>query len=291
VIHLAAYYDFSGEPSPLYRELTVEGTRRLLRGVKDFECEQLLFSSSLLVMQPAEPGEVITESSPTRAEWAYPASKLEAEEVLRREHGALPVVILRIAGVYDDDGHSLPIGRQIHRIREKKLESFVFPGDATHGQPYVHLDDLAACVRLAVEKRKDLEPFEVFLIAEPDVMSQTELQEQIGLLVHGRAWPSVRIPRTVAKIGAWLKGKVKGEESTFIKPWMIDLADDHYPVAIEKARRVLDWRPSRRLRDTLPTIVGRMADDPKRWHEINDLPPPSDGREAVTDEARQTERT
>src|SRR5688500_10860824 len=31
VIHLAAYYDFTGEPSPLYDELTVEGTRRLLR--------------------------------------------------------------------------------------------------------------------------------------------------------------------------------------------------------------------------------------------------------------------
>ncbi|HAH46169.1 MAG TPA: NAD(P)-dependent oxidoreductase, partial [Planctomycetaceae bacterium] len=25
VIHLAAYYDFSGEPSPLYQDLTVEG--------------------------------------------------------------------------------------------------------------------------------------------------------------------------------------------------------------------------------------------------------------------------
>src|SRR5262245_32298808 len=30
VIHLAAFYDFSGEPNSLYRTLTVEGTRRLL---------------------------------------------------------------------------------------------------------------------------------------------------------------------------------------------------------------------------------------------------------------------
>ena len=28
VTHLAAYYDFSGDPSPLYEQLTVEGTRR-----------------------------------------------------------------------------------------------------------------------------------------------------------------------------------------------------------------------------------------------------------------------
>src|SRR5205823_664985 len=30
VIHLAAYYNFSGEPSPLYDEITVRGTGRLL---------------------------------------------------------------------------------------------------------------------------------------------------------------------------------------------------------------------------------------------------------------------
>src|SRR5207245_9929545 len=32
VIHLAAYYDFSGEPSPKYEDVTVRGTERLQRG-------------------------------------------------------------------------------------------------------------------------------------------------------------------------------------------------------------------------------------------------------------------
>src|SRR5688500_15587450 len=36
VIHLAAYYDFSGEPSPLYDQITVRGTERLLRGLREF---------------------------------------------------------------------------------------------------------------------------------------------------------------------------------------------------------------------------------------------------------------
>src|SRR5215207_9927123 len=64
VIHLAAYYDFSGEPSPLYESLTVEGTRRLLQQLQDFNVEQFVFSSSLLVMKPVEEGEKITEDSP-----------------------------------------------------------------------------------------------------------------------------------------------------------------------------------------------------------------------------------
>lgn len=69
-VHLAAHYDFSGEPSPLYRTLTVEGTRRLLRGLQDFDVEQFVFSSTHIVMKPAEEErEVITESSPTEPAW------------------------------------------------------------------------------------------------------------------------------------------------------------------------------------------------------------------------------
>src|ERR687891_116299 len=142
VIHLAAYYDFSGEPSPLYQTLTVEGTRRLLRELQKFQAEQFVFSSSLLVMKPVAEGEIITESSATEAEWDYPRSKLEAEKAIDEARGAIPCMILRIAGVYDEDCHSLPIAQQIRRIYEKQFESYFFPGDPQHGQPFVHLDDL-----------------------------------------------------------------------------------------------------------------------------------------------------
>ena len=64
VVHLAAYYDFKGEPSDLYEAVTVEGTRRLLRGLKDFRVEQFVFSSTMLVHAPTEPGRPITEDSP-----------------------------------------------------------------------------------------------------------------------------------------------------------------------------------------------------------------------------------
>src|SRR6266581_1772270 len=56
VVHLAAYYDFSGEPSPKYEEITVRGTERLLRGLRQFRVEQFVFSSTMLVHAPCEPG-------------------------------------------------------------------------------------------------------------------------------------------------------------------------------------------------------------------------------------------
>jgi len=164
VIHLAAYYDFSGEPSPLYQELTVEGTRRLLRGLQAFDVEQFVFSSSLLVMRPAREGMALTEASPTQAEWDYPKSKLATESVIAYERGKIPALILRIAGVYDEDCHSIPIAQQIKRIYEKQMESYFFPGKTGHGQSFVHLGDLVDCLLRAVERRKQLEPHELLLV-------------------------------------------------------------------------------------------------------------------------------
>jgi len=277
VIHLAAYYDFSGKPSDMYRKLTVEGTFRLLKNLRQFQTEQFVFSSSLLVMEPAEEeDEKITEFSPLEDEpWDYPRSKIEAEQLIRQERGNIPTVILRIAGVYDDDGHSIPIAQHISRIYEKKFESYFFPGDRDHGQAFVHLDDLITCIQRVVRLRGELKN-EIFLIAEPDVMSYEELQDTLGELIHGKEWLTIRIPKVVAKAGAWAKEKIAGEEETFIKPWMVDLADAHYPVAIGHARERLAWEPEHRLRDTVPVMIGRLKLDPRKWYEVNGLPWPED---------------
>ena len=275
VIHLAAFYDFSGEPSDMYRKLTVEGTFRLLKELKQFQTEQFVFSSSLLVLEPVEDeDEKLTEFSPLEDEpWDYPRSKIEAEQLIRQERGDIPTVILRIAGVYDEDCHSIPIAQHISRIYEKKFESYFFPGDSDHGQAFVHLDDLINCFQKVVELRGELKN-EIFLIAEPDVMSYAELQDTLGELIHGKEWPTIRIPKVMAKLGAWAQEKVAGEEETFIKPWMVDLADAHYPVAIGHARERLGWEPKRRLRNTLQEIIKRLQEDPRKWYELNGLPWP-----------------
>lgn len=272
VVHLAAYYDFSGAPSPLYQKLTVEGTARLLRVLQRFEVEQFVFSSSLLVMEPAEPDTRIVEQSPLEDEpWYYPKSKIEAERVIWRERGQIPAIILRLAGVYDEDGHSIPLGQQLKRIHEKSLESYFFPGNADRGQPYVHLEDLTDCVERVVARRHELGS-DTFLIAEPDIVTYGELQDRIGELLHGKEWPTIRIPKAVGKAGAWARERIAGEdEPTFIKPWMIELADAHYPVAIAHARERLGWQPAHRLRNALSEIVRRFTQDPQGWFERNGL--------------------
>lgn len=266
-IHLAAYYDFSGAASPLYEELTINGTRRVLKELKKFEVEQFVFASTLLVMQPSQDGALIDEKSPVQAEWAYPESKLKTERLIADQRGEMPAVALRIGGVYDEWGRAVPIVQQMKRIYAKEMESYFFPGDAAHGQSMVHLEDLVSCVEKVIENRKQLHGFQEFLIGEPNVMSYEELQDQIGELLHGEEWPAIRIPKPVAKLGAQAKAMVGDED--FIQPWMVDLADQDYRVDISKAERLLGWKPRHKLRNTLPKIAGRLLEDEKRWGREN----------------------
>lgn len=99
VVHLAAYYDVSGEPNPLYDKITVQGTRRLIEALQSFNVEQFIFASTMLVHRPTDnPDERINEDSPIEPSWAYPASKVRTEEVLREHPGSTPVVFLRMPG-------------------------------------------------------------------------------------------------------------------------------------------------------------------------------------------------
>jgi nucleoside-diphosphate-sugar epimerase len=283
VIHLAAYYDFLGKASPLYEQITVEGTRRLLRGLRaGFEVEQFIFSSTMLVHRPGEPGQFITEDWPMGATWAYPQSKVRTEALIHEERGTIPAVILRLAGVYDDVCHSPPLAHQIQRIYERQLAGHLYSGETSHGQSFVHLEDVVDAIERAVERRAQLPPESTFLIGEPETLSYDELQHSFMRLIHGKSSETHNVPGLIAKVGAWAQDHMPGEDP-FIKPWMIDRANDHYALDITRAREVLDWQPRRSLRQTLPKMVAALEADPVGWYREHGLEPPA----SVTKKAKR----
>ncbi|HEX2033208.1 MAG TPA: NAD(P)-dependent oxidoreductase [Chloroflexota bacterium] len=280
VVHLAAYYDFSGKPSPLYQEVTVRGTERLLRGLRAFRVDRLLFSSTMLVHAPCEPGQRIDEDWPLDPKWDYPQSKAETERLLRAQRGATPLALLRIAGVYDAWCHSVPIANQVQRIYERTLTGRVYPGDPSRGQAFLHLDDLVDATERLIERRAQLPPELTLLLGEPETLSYDELQRTIGQLLHGQVWETRVIPKPLAKAGAWVQDALPGEEP-FIKPWMIDLADDHYALDITRARQLLGWEPRHALRDVLPEMIANLKADPAAWYKENKLGAPGGPRTPV----------
>mgnify|MGYP003626253518 CR=1 FL=1 len=281
VVHLAAYYDFLGKPSRKYDEVTVEGTRRLIRALNDgFEVEQFIFSSTMLVHSPGEPGQFINEDWPLGATWAYPESKVRTEALIHAERGAIPAVYLRLAGVYDDVCHSPPLSHQIQRIYEGQLAGHLYSGETSHGQTYIHLDDVVDVIERCIERRSQLPPEVAILVGEPETLSYDELQHTFQRLIRDESWETHSVPGPMAKVGAWFQDHIPGQ-NPFIKPWMIDRANDQYSLDITRAGTLLDWAPSHSLRQALPKMVEALKADPLSWYREHGLEPTSTIKKAA----------
>ena len=290
VVHLAAYFDFSGEENPLYQSINVDGTRRLLKALQPLEVEQFIYSGTMLVHAPGEPGQRINEDQPIEPGWAYPKSKAAAEQVIRNEHGDIPYVLLHLAGLYDDETAVPTLTNQIARIYERDLQSHFYAASTKVGQSMVHRDDMLDAFRRTIDRRREIPPGTVILIGEEEAPGYGELQDELGYLIHGAAeWPTLRLPGPAAAAGAWLQQKTEPlvpdaldqGEAPFVKPFMVRLAGDHYELDISRARRLLGWEPRHRIKDGLPKIVAALKRDPKAWYEKNGLTPPPTVAEAV----------
>jgi hypothetical protein len=112
-------------------------------------------------------------------------------------------------------------------------------------------------------------------------LSYDELQRALGWLIHREEWDTHEIPKVLAKSGAWLQDNLPLAEEPFIKPWMIDLADEHYEVDIARARNLLGWRPQHSLRETLPEMIDALREDPQGWYQTNKLEAPNDLEESA----------
>lgn len=271
VLHLAAYYSFSKSDFAPYEHITIEGTRRILDNLKNFEVEQFHFSSTLLVYKPCEPGERITESWPVEPKWDYPRSKVLTEKIIREHPSNFPKVVMRIAGCYDDECHSIPISNNIQRIYEHQLEGHLYPGHLSHGNPFLHLEDLVDAYSCAIERVGQLPRYFLVNIGEDRTIPYGELQNMISQILDNKEYSVFRIPKWVAKTGAWVENKLPGMHG-FIEPWMIDLADDHFEIDISLAKKDLGWTPKHFLGTSLPVMMRLLKTDPVKWYKINGLP-------------------
>jgi len=269
-IHLAGYFDLSGEDDPAYDAVTVEGSKRLLKGLQGFELEQFVFASTMLAHAPTEPGEPIDEDHPLDPRFPYRASKVRTEKVLREVRGDEKLVLMRPAGIYDDNGQSTFLTHQIARIHERRFSGKVYPGDLSRGQAFLHLDDFLDAVERIVDRRVKLPDVFPVLLGEADPIPFGELQRLIGRELHGEDWITSNVPSQLAKLGAWTENKVFGEDA-FIRAWMVDISSDHYELDLSAAKKHLDWTPEHSLRDDMPGILQRLKDDPYEWYEANGL--------------------
>ncbi|MGH8075777.1 MAG: vitamin K epoxide reductase family protein, partial [Lysobacter sp.] len=305
VVHLAAYFDFTGSENPLYEQVNVQGTRRLLEALQPMDIGQLIYAGTMLVHAPARPGERINEATAIAPKWAYPKSKAAAEDVVDCTHGNIPYVLLHLAGLYDDE-HAVPtLSQQIARIYERDMKSHLYAGDPAAGQAMLHKADMIDAFVRTIDRRGDLPPSLTLLIGEAEGVGYRALQQQLGELIHGvDEWTTLQVPAPLAKVGAWIGSHaepvvpdpIDEGKKPFIRPFMIEMASDHYALDTSRARDLLDWVPRHDIRDTLPSIVAALKRDPLGWYRAHDIVPPpwletaaekSDAPEALRERAER----
>ncbi|MGT2467618.1 NAD-dependent epimerase/dehydratase family protein (plasmid) [Mesorhizobium atlanticum] len=245
----------------------------LLAGLRaGSDVQQFVFSSTMLVHKPGEPGIFITEDWPIGPTWAYPESKVRTEAIIAAERGNVPTVMLRFAGVYDDGCHSPPWPIRYSGSTNASLNRIFTPAQHRMARPMSTWTTQWTRLPAPWNAAPVLAAETVILIGEPDTLSYDELQHSFMRQIHDESYEEFSVPGPIAKIGAWVEGNILGQKP-FIKPWMIDRANDHYALDPSRAKKLLGWVPKHSLRKTIPKMVAALKANPLAFYRENGLEP------------------
>jgi len=238
VVHVAAVYRTAGHPDSYYHDVNVGGTERLLEAAAAAGVSRFVHTSTVGVLGHVAhpPGD---EEAPLAPTDVYQRTKAEAEQLALRFHRerGLPVAVVRPAAIYGPgETRLLKLFRSIARGR------YAVVGSGRPGYHLVYIDDLVAGYLLALEHEKA--PGEAFIVAGPRSVSQAELARLIAAATGGRVLP-FRIPATPLQWAGSLCESVcvpLGIEPPLHRR-RVDFFTKHREFSIEKARRLLGYRP------------------------------------------------
>ena len=274
VIHLAAFYHFGTDWHPEYGRTNTQGMSNILQAAKRAGVRRMIFASSIAAMEPPMARERLTERTPTSDYIPYAKSKSIDERMLAEVSGDLPVIVLRIGGVFSDWCELPALHSLIKLWSGHGITSRLMPGRGVSGMPYIHRDDFVQIVRRCLEVHETLGSFETFLAS------------QDGATLHGELFPIIReaagretiskpisLPPALAGLGLYVKlalGRVTGNVP-YEEPWMLRYIDHPWVVDTTYTRTTLAWdcSPGLGIWERLPLIVEQFTKYPIVWEERN----------------------
>jgi UDP-glucose 4-epimerase len=145
VVHLAAQLHVNGPAATLaglYREVNVEGTRRLVDAARAAGVGRFVFASTINVYGPSRGRAPWTESDALNPDTLYGETKRAAEPLVRDLIGS---VVLRLAAVY---GPGMK-GNYPSLMAVLRRGVRVLPGDGQNRRTLIHVGDAARAFALA----------------------------------------------------------------------------------------------------------------------------------------------
>ncbi len=238
VMHVAAVYRTAGHPDAYYREVNVEGVRKLLEASLAEGVRRFVHTSTVGVHGDVK-NPPCDEEGPIAPSDIYQETKAEAD-ALAREFGRvhpIEVAIVRPAAIYGPaETRLLKVFRGIARGRYAVVGS---------GKPHYHLvyiDDLVDGFLLALDRKEAAG--ETFIIAGPCSLSQDELAREVAKATGGSVWP-FHIPAwPIQRVGDVVEAVcvALGLEPP-IHRRRVDFWVKNRSFSIDKARRLLGYAP------------------------------------------------
>jgi nucleoside-diphosphate-sugar epimerase len=273
LVHLAAYYDFTGEPHPEYQRTNVEATRLVLENSLGLGLRRFVFASSVAACDFSTPGQPLNEDTPPLGRHVYAVSKRAGEELVRRFSDRIPGCIVRFAALFSDWCEYPPLYFFLETWLSERWNARILGGKGQSAIPFLHVRDATLFVLRVLERSDQLDPCEV-LIASPDgAVTHAELFETATRYYFGAARRPLHVPKSLCGPGMWLRdalGLVLGERP-FERSWMAAYVDRQMVVDAARSRRRLEWRPRKRLHilERIPFMIENSKTNRVEWYGRN----------------------
>ena len=275
VVHLAAHYHLGRRWSSAYTTTNIHGTLNMLAGAALIKATRFIFAGSIAALIPPPGGGCLVERDPAGQAIAYTRSKAIAERLLRQLAACLPVVVIRLGGVFTDWCELPPLYSLIRLWRRPGTLGRIMPGRGYAGFPYIHRQDAVAGIAQAIAHHDHLARYEVLFAAPQGCTLQRDLFPLIHSRLHGGhhvrpLWvpaPLIWVLLWGQKYYCWLRRRTALEQ-----PWMARYIDRPLLVDTSYTRHRLGWAPdpNRRISRCLPAILDRALSAPREFRRRND---------------------
>ncbi len=273
VIHLAAYYDFSGDQHPEYYRTNVQGLRNILDLCGLVGARHFIFSSSLAASAFPQPGAALTETSLADGNHIYARTKKIGEDMLAEYRDVFSSVIVRFAALFSDWCEYPPLYMFLDTWLSNRWNHRVLGGMGQSAIPYLHVHEVSRFLSCLIDKLPILPPGQV-VIASPDgAVSHLALFRVATREYLGDRVKPLFLPKPLCRPGMWVRdlmGRLLGVRP-FERTWMAEYIDRQLTVKATQSRAILGWGPRPRL-DILrrmPFLIENLKMDPLEWHRRN----------------------
>jgi len=273
VIHFAAYIGFEKTWQDEHCDTNVIGTKNIIEASIDAGVKRILFAGSIAALDPLPMDKVLTEKSSAGGKIAYSKSKAFGEKMLLESSHKVPVVVLRLGGVFTD-WCELPPLFSVVNMWSKPLIGRMIPGQGMSGFPYIHRKNVVQIVRRILERNNNIGRFETFFAAPDGCTFQKDLFPIIRRESNKTfSVKSIHVPLSVAKLalhGKFLFNTLRCKE-TYERAWMLDFADRPLIVDTTYTQKKLGWKPRSELHilERLPLMLKIFNRYSKTWHIRN----------------------